>query len=168
MLINLLFLFSVSSGSVLAAVVWNREYEDALTITISGIILIQFIMGVIGFLETGFIITACVIIMIWGISLFILIRERKTKSTIQAFFSPGFWLFLLLYAGFHYIFYWIKMHECDEFSHWGTVVKAMIQTGRLGTVPQAHLPYGSYHPGMALFQLFLQRIYRCFWSGGFS
>lgn len=168
MLINLLFLLAISSGSVLAAVVWNREYEDALPITISGIILIQFIMGVIGFLETGFIITACVIIMIWGISLFILIRERKMKSTIQAFFSPGFWLFLLLYAGFHYIFYGMKMHEWDEFSHWGTVVKAMIQTGRLGTVPQAHLPYGSYPPGMALFQLFLQRIYRCFWSGGFS
>lgn len=168
MLANVLFLFAISSGSALAAVLWKKEYEDVLPLTISGIILIQFFMGLVGFLEAGFIVALSVMVFLWGAALFALARKKDRKGAIRLFFSHGFWLFLILYGGFNLVLRGMKMYALDEFSHWGTVVKAMVQTDCLGTVPQAHLTHGDYTPGMALFQYFFQKIYLAAGGDSFS
>lgn len=97
-------------------------------------------------------------ILLWIIALLTAARKKDFINAFQPFFSYGFWSFLFIYAGLNYILFGMKLHEWDEFSHWGTVVKAMVQTGSLGTSSQAHLSFGSYPPGMALFQYYLQRL----------
>ena len=168
MLTNLLFFAAISSGGALAAVLWKRPYEDILPITASGIICVQFLAGAAGSLEAGFLLTVAIAVILWGAAFFVLARKKDWKNVICSFFSYGFWLFLLWYIVLNLVLHGMLVHEWDEFSHWGTAVKAMVQTGAFGTAPQSHMLFGSYPPGMALFQYFMQKIYLATGNGGFS
>lgn len=158
MLSSLCFLFSISSGSAFASVFYKREYEDVLPLTLSGIVLLLLGGALLGHLNTAFMLTLGATILLWIIALLTAARKKDFINAFQPFFSYGFWSFLFIYAGLNYILFGLKLHEWDEFSHWGTVVKAMVQTGSLGTSSQAHLSFGSYPPGMALVQYYLQRL----------
>ena len=154
MIVNLLFLFSISSGSVFAAVLWKKEFEDILPITVSGIILSLFLGGTTGYLKESFWIVFFITLLLWGTAIFFIFQKRSIKDLMKPFFSESFWIFLLVYFGLNFVLVFMKMHEWDEFFHWGTVVKAMVQTNSLGTSPQAHMIYGSYPLGMVLFQYY--------------
>lgn len=48
--------------------------------------------------------------------------------------------------------------DSDEFSHWGDVVKVMVQTGDFGSDPASGSLFKSYPPGISLFQYLFERI----------
>ena len=68
-------------------------------------------------------------------------------------------IFCVILAGAYLFNYGKLAADWDEFSHWATVVKAMVTVDGLGTNPKANLLFPEYPPGMALFQYFLQKIY---------
>ncbi len=168
MLTNILFLFSISSGSAFAAAFWNKKYADALPLTVSGIVLVQFLFGLAGFLEAGFLAVLGCSAGLWAAAVIRTLNKRNAGEVIHSFFSREFWVFLGLFAGLNVFLTGMQVHEWDEFSHWATVVKAMVQEGCLGLDPRTHLLCGDYPPAMALFQYFLQRLYIFSGKGGFS
>lgn len=159
MLANLIFLIILSSGSAFASVYYKKNYADILPITASCIIFIQFSFGILNNLEFGFLFSFGICLTLWILAFIKLFKTGTFNAAAHAFFSREFWVFIVLYIGLNFFLVGMQAHEWDEFSHWATVVKAMVQEGCLAYHPKAHLTFGDYPPGMALFQYFLQKIY---------
>lgn len=168
MLVNLVFLFALSSGSAFAAVHYEKTYADILPITVSCIVFIQFLFGILGYLEFGFLFSLGICFGLWGFTFIKIFRKRNFNAAVCSFFSREFWIFIVLYVGSNFLLAGMRVHEWDEFSHWATVVKAMVQEGCLAYHPNTHLTFGDYPPAMALFQYFLQKIYVFSGNGDFS
>lgn len=168
MFTNLIFLFALSSGSAFASAYYEKNYADALPITASCIVLIQFLFGIAGYLELGFLFSFGVCLTLWVFAFIKLLKKRNFNAVAYAFFSKEFWIFIVIYAEFNIFLVGMQAHEWDEFSHWATVVKVMVQEECLSYHPKAHLTFGDYPPAMALFQYFLQKIYVFSGKGDFS
>ena len=108
------------------------------------------LMGLLNLAMETLTITAFVIL------LYILIRHREfQKHALNNIFSAGSLTFLLLSTiSFFKTKDWM-LSQWDEFSHWGTTVKAMHQFAELGPASPAELWAAEYPPGLALFQYFV-------------
>ena len=168
MLVNLVFLFVLSSGSAFASVHYNKNYADLLPITASSIIFIQYLFGILNNLELGFVVSFGICLAFWILAFIKLFKTKNFNAATQAFFSREFWIFIIIYLGLNFFLVRMQVHEWDEFSHWATVVKAMVQKECLAYHPETHLAFGDYPPAMALFQYFLQKIYILNGKGDFS
>jgi len=154
----ILWICVLSSGSVLAAVVWNRKYEEILPITCSGIIGILFLFGVFGKLKYGayFIVLICGIIYIYTI--YVLYRRKTLCESLSKLVTPAsimFFLFIMLVC---YCNYGRRAYSHDEFSHWMDIVKVATTLDAFGTHPEANSIFPAYPPGMVLFQYMFQKI----------
>ena len=130
--------------------------------------LIQFLFGILGYLEFGFLFAFGICFTLWLFALIKILKVKNYNALMRAFFSKEFWMFIVIYVGLNFLLVGMQAHEWDEFSHWATVVKAMVQEGCLAYHPKAHLTFGNYPPAMALFQYFLQKIYIICGNGEFS
>ena len=76
MFVNLIYLFVLSSGSAFASTYYGKNYIDVLPVTASCIVLIQFLFGILGYLEFGFLFAFGICFTLW---LFALIKILKVK-----------------------------------------------------------------------------------------
>ena len=84
---------------------------------------------------------------------FVFLRSKDKKQRLQGVLSPGLIGYLILCV--------IAVRvsnalfcQWDEFSHWGTVVKDMFFSKRLGIYPDSVSTYKTYPPGAALWELY--------------
>ena len=113
----------------------------------------EYVFGLVGFLNLALetlTITTSVIL------LYLLIMHREfQKLALKNIISAGSLTFLLLSTiSYFKTRYWM-LSQWDEFSHWGTTVKAMHQFAVLGPSSPAQLWAAEYPPGLALFQFFV-------------
>ena len=159
----ILFFLCLSSGSVYAAARWGRKYEELLPVTGCAIVAVLFFFGVLGRLETGFWAVCALCAGLYLLALLRTARKKGWRALAENLFTPGFFLFVLFQLVFAFCNYGRLLAHTDEFSHWGDIVKVLFQLGTFGTIPEADSLFGSYPPGMALMQYFLQRL-----NGSFS
>lgn len=151
----ILFFVILITPPLFLAVWWKRRFEETIALTAGGMILFMYVLGIIGLLKVS-------VYLILGITLALLILSaarifrEKTLKPLMLFFTPASLAFFLLYIFLLYIHYDRLLHEYDEFTHWGDVVKAMCHIDAFATSPLSHSIFQNYVPGMAVFQYLLK------------
>ena len=158
MLINIAFLMLLCSGGVWMAVQTKHTFEEALPFTAMSMVFIVFVFGVCGSLIAGVI--ACVILalLLYGLSLYSLIRNQNWKDAGKRLFTPGFAVFSLLFLVISICNIGKLASQWDEFSHWVDIVKVMTTLDDFGTNGASASAFQSYPPGMSVFQYILQKL----------
>lgn len=154
----LVWLLILSSGSFLAAVAWNRKYEEILPITCSFLITVLFLFGITKHLMAGFYAVLLLTAGVFISAFIILFRQKKYRQTINCFFTPATFIFLLLTGFIFYCNHGRLAGIWDEFTHWMDIVKVMSTLDAFGTYPGTESMFQSYPPGMSLFQYSLQKV----------
>lgn len=158
MLTNFIFLAWLSSGSVFAASRYGKRYEQTLPLCAMGLVLLLFLFGLLGQLETG-ILCLCVLAGVFYLLTAVqLLVHRHIRNFLRSLVTPGFVLFLVAFWLLSLWNYGKLAASWDEFSHWVDVVKAMTYVNDFGTSPAANSAFQSYPPAIALFQYSLQKM----------
>ena len=157
MLINLIFLGLLSSGSALCAVKFKKKYEEILPITCMGLSLILFFFGIVGYLKTGVKFVCALGMVCYLLTLVEFIKKRKNfmesvKCFSKNFFTPGFIVYLAIFILLSITIDGLRPKKWDEYSHWVDIVKVMTTLNDFGTNPESYSLFKSYRPGMSLFQ----------------
>ena len=160
MIALLLFFLITISGSIFAAAVFQKRFEESLPVSIGGIPVILFFTGLLFKLQAAFILLLAVSGILLLFSFIRIIRKKSIKAAIQNLLTPGFVLYILLYAFLIYINLNRPANAFDEFSHWIDSTRAMFTLDDFGTAPGANTLFGSYPPGMSLFQYAALKTYQ--------
>ena len=158
MLAIVFFFLIISSGSVFSSAVFQKKYEEVLPITNVAIVVLLFIFGILGYLETGVVICCGLSIILYVIAIVWIIKKREYKLWMKNILTPGFFCYIIWNAVLVFLIKDKLMHSWDEFSHWGDIVKVMVTYDDFGTNPLSDSMFASYPPGMSLFQYMLQKI----------
>ena len=154
----ILFFAVLTAGPLFLSVRHGKRFEETIAVTTGTIILFMFVCGMIGLLKASVYIILGSAVILTGWSLVLVIRKKQFRGGLSAFFTPAAAAFFLAFAILLAVHYGRRLHEWDEFTHWGEVVKAMAQIDNFSTSPDAHLLFQSYVPGMSLFQYLFEKI----------
>lgn len=154
----LVFLLVISSGSIFSSIYFKTKYEEVLPITCTGIVLFSFVLGIFGLLEYCTYLVLIIALVLYAISVFKIIKNKKIKELIDNTITPGFVLYVVLFLVFLIAIYGKLFDAWDEFSHWGDIVKVMSTLDDFGTNPISSSMFKTYPPGMSIFQYFLEKI----------
>ena len=157
-MIFLLFFFLVINGSLFISAVFQRRFEEALPVSIGGIPVLMFFLGLLFGLKTAFICVLVICVGLLVVSFVLLFVKKEFSSFLSCFFTPGFVIFCVFFLGLIYIHYCRLTNGFDEFSHWIDSVREMVILDDFGTAPGAQTLFASYPPGMSLFQYFVQKV----------
>lgn len=166
---TIIFILSIFSGSFLLRKKYSWRLEDGLPVTVGLIVLIEYIFGLFGGLFFGWVICASLSLIIIGyvlISSLLNLGFWKNKfngikdsiNKISDIYEPII-IFLLVVSLVFFSTRYMRLHNWDEFSHWGVVVKQMCLENKLGTRTSMHLIASNYPPGMSLFQYYYEGFY---------
>jgi hypothetical protein len=154
----ILFFLVLSAPPLFLSVYHGKRFEETISLTTGSLILFMYLCGIFGLLKVS-------VFLILGIALSLLIlsacRVFKTKNVVKSlasFATPAALAFFLIYIFLLYAHYERLLHEYDEFTHWGDVVKAMAYIDDFSTSPLSHSYFQNYVPGMALFQYLFEKL----------
>lgn len=156
---NLIMLAVLLSGSCLGVCLLKRRPEDMLPLTQMSIVLILFCFGLFGVLYVGVIVVLGIVMVIYLLCLFLMIKNRNYKASLHKLSTPGCIMFVILFVILSYANYGKQADAWDEFSHWMDCIKAMTYADDFITNPGAHSYFASYPPAMTILQYFFQKIY---------
>lgn len=158
MLPLIVFLLVIMGGSFFYAARFNKRFEETLIITIIGYILFTFLMGMIGLLRFAVYVVLIIALALYVLGIVVLVKNREWKRFLNNFFTPGFVIFMIVCVVFLMGIRGKVFTDSDEFSHWGDVVKVMVQTGNFGSHPDSGSIFKSYPPGVSIFQYLFECI----------
>ena len=159
MLVNLLFLAVLSSGSVFCAAFFQKKYEQILPLTAMGAVLVLFIFGVCGALKAGFYAVLVLTLMLYGATVFWLVLHKNLKSFLKNTITTGTVVFLGIFVLLSFWNRGMMASAWDEFTHWMDITKVMTTLDDFGTNSAANSAFKAYPPAMALFQYLLQKLF---------
>ncbi len=152
-----LSLLLISAGCVYAAARFSLCYEEALPLSLVGIVLFLFVFGLFGLLDIGvyalLLVSLLLYASVWRLS------AGQWRTIREKVFRPAALLFFLGYAVLLYLNYGRLPYLIDEMTHWADSVKVMYYAGMLYSAPQAAVSFPSYPPGMALFEYLFLRLF---------
>lgn len=158
MLSVLIFLLLISSGSIFSSVYYEKRFEETLPITIGGLILIVYLFGLVGKLNLGVLVFILISLCLYGLSIYKAIKEKKIKELIKNTLTVGFFIFLAFVVVFYVSIGGKLLDTCDEFSHWGDIVKIMSYRDTFGAWGNTGSMFKSYPPSMSIFQYALVKV----------
>ena len=167
-MIPAILFFLVLIAPPLFLAVWRgKRFEESIALTTGSMILFMFLCGILGILKFSVyaILGASAALLI--LSAVRIIQKKTPLKSLAPFATPAALAFLLVYIFLLYVHYERMLHEWDEFTHWGDVVKAMCHIDDFSTSPLSHSLFQNYVPGMALFQYLFEKIAMIFPGGIF-
>lgn len=108
----------------------------------------MFFAGILNILKE-----TCVAILVAGI-IFAIYSFVKKYNPLR-FICPGTIFFLICLVYFCYFYYGRKLQSYDDFSHWGTVARLMLESNRLPNFQDNIIMFQSYPTGSAGFIYFI-------------
>lgn len=164
MIVNIVFLIILFSGSFLGAVIFRKRADIILPITVMGYSMLLFLIGIVIDLKFGFYIIIFVSLCMYFISLLYIVRHKLyAKSNcwdiISCIITPGIVYFLLCSVVMALMSRGLVAHSWDEFSFWMDTVKAMTQNDDFITNPALNASLRTYPPLFSLFQYLMQKVY---------
>jgi hypothetical protein len=150
--------------AVLLAAAFSLSYLIRSSLLISlptavfAITAVLYIFGLFNLLLVGFWVVLAVIAMATGVSLALLIREKELLSHFKSLLSPGLAIFVSLALFSFLLTRGMQLSSWDEFSHWGTVVKATFLFDAVGPYNPVELGFRSYPPSLSLFEYFVTKL----------
>ncbi len=148
----------MTSFGTFAAVYWNKRFEETLTVSVFGIIMIEYIMGLIGLLNVANYLLYALTVVLLVTSLLFMVKHKKYKQFIVNMITPGSIAFAMIMAIFTYCIIGARVAYWDEFSHWATCVKIMFINDKLYSANGLGTMFGSYPPAMSLLQYSFMKI----------
>ena len=106
----------------------------------------------------GFWVVLTVIALSTIVSVVLLIKEREFVSHLKSWFSPGLVIFVALALFSFLLTRGMQLSSWDEFSHWGTIVKATYLYDAVGPYNPVDLSFRSYPPSLSLFEYFVTKL----------
>lgn len=158
MLPLIVFLLVIMSGSFYLAARFDKRFEETAIITIVSFVLICFLMGMIGLLRFAVHAVLIIALALYVLGVMVLVKNKEWKRFLNNFFTPGFVIFMVMCVVFLMGIRGKVFTDSDEFSHWGDVVKVMVQTGNFGSHPDSGSIFKSYPPGVSIFQYLFECI----------
>ncbi len=156
---TLLILFAVFlSGAVFCSAIFGKRAESVLPLSFFAIVFLLYGCGLFGFLEQGVYGVLALSVVLYGWSLAAVWRKRAFRAFANNLFTPGFFVYALLFVAVWYSNRGKLLHFYDEFTHWGDVVKVMCQFNDFATHPGSGSMFATYPPAMALLQYFSQKV----------
>lgn len=145
------------SGSALCCAWADSRFEEAVPVSCIGLILALFVFGLAGALAAGVYAVLAAALLLWAAA-GAGIRKKGLRPFAGRFFTPGFWLYLLLAAALLFCNYGRLVATWDDFTHWADVVRVITELDDFGTNPGSHSLFPEYAPGTSLFLYFLQKL----------
>ena len=121
-------------------------------------------MGIVYFLYFsqlifGTFLCGFILIALFPAIVLILVITRKKKIERELLFSDGLAVFIIVYVLFTALSFnkWVLI--CDEFTHWGMMVKEMLRLDKFYCVPESRLAFHKdYPPFLSVFEYFWVKI----------
>ena len=158
MLPLIVFLLVIMSGSFFCAARYSKRFEETLISTIIVYILFTFLMGMVGLLRFAVYGVLVFSLVLYALGIMELVKNKEWKRFLSCFFTPGFVILVVMCVVFLMGIRGKVFTDSDEFSHWGDVVKVMVQTGNFGSHPDSYSIFKSYPPGVSIFQYLFECI----------
>ena len=159
MLSVIVFGLVLMAGGVFAGVYLRCDFADALPLSVMGIILTLYLSGFFGALKAGVFLVLGIALVLWILSGVRLIREKSAKDFLLKRFGAEGVYFVIIYIILVVLNVGRLAWHYDELSHWMTSVKAMVNIDDFAANPAAAATFGSYPPGMALFEYFFAKLH---------
>lgn len=159
-LVPIIIIFSIST---FLAIILNRRVTETIVLSITLIIVILFLFGLLNFkgsLLVGYFLLICFAIysLIFSIRAFIKDKEKIKKISLISS--------LVIFLGFFMISFFINYKrmftQWDEFSFWGASVKMIYSFDVFATFKESTLYIKSYIPGTSLLGYFFTRPFKEF------
>jgi hypothetical protein len=130
----------------------------SLPTTIFGITAILYTFSLFNQLLIGFWFVLAVIALATLASAVLLIKEKELLSHLKSLLSPGLAIFIFLALFSFLLTRGMQLSSWDEFSHWGTIVKATYLYDAVGPYNPVDLGFRSYPPSLSLFEYFVTKL----------
>lgn len=161
-IIPLLLIICVSNTSV---IILKRRFEEVLPLSLMASTLVVYLSGLFNQLIIGYYFVLLFAISFPVIITFLGIQKKNIKYLWNQIFTPGFFVFLLIYS-FVFILNYNRgiTSTFDEFAHWGPMVKETLRLNKFYSVPESvSWIHKDYPPIIPLFESMW-----CKMCGGYS
>lgn len=159
MVVSLITLLICLSGSVCASIIYGIKPGRMIPVTLMSIVVMLYLFGLGGYLAIGVNIILVIVIILYIIVILYAIKIHiKFKMLLEKIFTPAVIIFIAFFAFLNILNVGMVIHNWDEFSHWGDVVKSMVYIDDFATNARSHSAFQSYPPGMTLLQYFFQKL----------
>lgn len=154
-IIPILILLSVT---FFTSIYYNRRSLDLLPLTIFAITFILYVFYIINLLRVGFYLIIISAIMLWGLGIYKIVKEKNIKL-LKNFFSPGLFILILAILIIYFVTIDNNVLLWDELILWGAYPKILFYEEKLQLGNSALLWEAMQHypPGMPLFQYFFMK-----------
>jgi hypothetical protein len=130
----------------------------SLPTAIFGITAVLYTFSLFNQLLLGFWVVLVVIALATIVSLVLLIKVRELVSHLKSLLTPGLAIFVFLALFSFLLTRGMQLSSWDEFSHWGTIVKATYLYDAVGPYNPVDLGFRSYPPSLSLFEYFVTKL----------
>jgi hypothetical protein len=154
LLVTLILLLAAFSLSYLI----RSSLLISLPTAIFGITLVLYLFSLFNQLLIGFWVVLAVIGLATIASCVLLIRDRQLVSHLRSLLSPGLAIFVAFALFSFLLTRGMQLSSWDEFSHWGTIVKATFLYDAIGPYNPVALNFRSYPPSLSLFEYFVTKL----------
>lgn len=152
----LMLFFTIIIISIIIAIKLKVKTEQAIPITVISLIVLVYLAGIFGNLEIGI----YLILLITFFSLIYLIYylvkyKNRRKSFLYKYFSPGIFIYGLMYILFIIINHNRIFENYDEFNHWGLIIKDMYMNNNFAFGRESATAFIEYPPFTGIFEYIL-------------
>ncbi len=132
----------------------NIATEFIPILTVSSVICLLFIAGLLNILPL-----VAWVILFGGLAALLveLIRPSRIAALLPKLATPGTILFFLCICICAVLFRNGRLVHYDNFSHWGLIVKQMVQDDQMPNFTNTYITFQSYPPGSALFLYYISK-----------
>ena len=130
----------------------------SLPTAIFGITAVLYTFSLFNQLLLGFWVVLGAIALATIASAILLIKDRELLPHLKSLLSPGLAIFIFLALFSFLLTRGMQLSSWDEFSHWGTIVKATYLYDAVGPYNPVDLGFRSYPPSLSLFEYFVTKL----------
>lgn len=125
--------------------------EFAPAVLFAGVGSVIFLSGILNIMKE-----TAVVIVLGGLAL--TVRSIVKKETPRPLICPAFFFYIAAGGLFFILLYDVKFNNYDSFSHWGVVLKSMLQKNRFPNFEDTYITFQSYPTGSASAVWFFEKI----------
>jgi hypothetical protein len=150
--------------AVLVAAAFSLSYLIRSSLLISlptalfGITAVLYLFAVSNMLLVGFWVVLAGVATATLVSVALLIKDKELVTYLKSLLTPGLAIFFSLALFSFLLTRGMQLSSWDEFSHWGTIVKATFLFDAVGPYNPVELGFRSYPPSLSLFEYFVTKL----------
>ena len=148
----IIYIITIINSIVLAKKL-KVKTEQAIPITIMGMITLVYLSGILGNLKLGLgLIIIISIIMLIYLIIYLVKTKKQIKENLRFYFSPGIVAYGIIYIIFVVLNKNRIFENYDEFNHWGLIIKDMYLNDNFAFSRESVTMFNEYPPFTAIFQ----------------